>query len=105
MLYEVDFSCKQSLCGKKYNYIYIKIKMLSFLTSRSFGHCPSTISSEPSTSPENTSEASTMTNDYNTDKKIMTRDAQTQTTEEKRNVKRSRYIEMDLDESDCEDKE
>ena len=69
------------------------IKMMSFFTSRSFGNCPSTI----------TSEASTMTTDINVNTENEKKDVETQTTMEKeekdRIIKRSRYIEMNLDES------
>ena len=69
------------------------IKMMPFFTSRSFGNCPSTI----------TSEASTMTTDINVNTENEKKDVETQTTVEKeeknRIIKRSRYIEMNLDES------
>lgn len=73
--------------------IDVLIKMLPNFTSRSFGNCPSTI----------TSEESHIISDINVNKVIETKDAETQTieyVEKEKRQKRSRYIEMSLDESD-----
>ena len=67
---------------------------MPYFLSRSFGSCPSTV----------TSEASTTTPSMKIDAVILKKDAETQTEEqeEKKIMKRSRYIEMRLDESDDE---